>query len=239
MIGPHAVFRRTSGARLRRLRVRVQVACHRAVPAHDPRRRVGRRGRRPWRAGSEGGSGSRSAARSGSACRPSAQAGCSCGAATGAGAAFISACVYGWSGSRKRSAVGECSTIRPRYITATLRLMWRITARLCAMKRYVRPSWSWRLHHQVQHLRLDRHVERRDGLVGDDELRLDGERAGDPDPLPLPAAELVRLAVGRAPAPARRVSSSSSTRSRRAALGAEPVHRQHLARASGARSSSG
>ena len=52
-------------------------------------------------------------------------------------------------------------------------------------------------HHQVQHLRLDRDVERRDGLVGDDELRLDGERPGDTDPLPLPAAELVRLAVGR------------------------------------------
>ena len=55
---------------------------------------------------------------------------------------------------------------------------------------------------QVQDLRLDRDVERRDGLVGDDEARLDGERAGDADALALPAAELVRVAhrhVGRQP----------------------------------------
>ena len=34
---------------------------------------------------------------------------------------------------------------------------------------------------QVQHLRLDRHVERRDRLVGDDELRLDGQRPRNAD----------------------------------------------------------
>jgi hypothetical protein len=45
---------------------------------------------------------------------------------------------------------------------------------------------------QVDDLRLDRHVERGHRLVGDDEARLDGERAGDADPLPLPAGELVR-----------------------------------------------
>ena len=53
------------------------------------------------------------------------------------------------------------------------------------------------LDEQVQHLRLDRDVERRDRLVGDDELRLQHERAREPDPLPLAAAELVRVAVGR------------------------------------------
>ena len=52
------------------------------------------------------------------------------------------------------------------------------------------------LDEQVQHLRLDRDVERRDGLVGDDELRLQDERARQADALPLPAAELVRVAVG-------------------------------------------
>ena len=53
------------------------------------------------------------------------------------------------------------------------------------------------LDEQVEHLRLDRDVERGDGLVGDDELRLQHERAGEPDALPLAAAELVRIAVGR------------------------------------------
>ena len=50
---------------------------------------------------------------------------------------------------------------------------------------------------QVQHLRLDRDVEGRDRLVGDDELRLQHERPGEADALPLAAAELVRVAAGR------------------------------------------
>jgi hypothetical protein len=40
---------------------------------------------------------------------------------------------------------------------------------------------------KLQHLRLDGHIERRDGLVGDDEIRLRRERPGDADPLALPA----------------------------------------------------
>ncbi len=48
---------------------------------------------------------------------------------------------------------------------------------------------------QVEDLRLHRDVERRDGLVGDDQLRVDGERAGDADPLALAARELVREPV--------------------------------------------
>jgi hypothetical protein len=48
---------------------------------------------------------------------------------------------------------------------------------------------------QVDDLRLDRHVERRDGLVEDDQGRVEGERAGDADALPLAAGELVREAV--------------------------------------------
>ena len=35
-----------------------------------------------------------------------------------------------------------------------------------------------------------------DRLVGHDELRVDGEGPRDPDPLPLAARELVRVAVG-------------------------------------------
>ena len=48
---------------------------------------------------------------------------------------------------------------------------------------------------QVDHLRLDRHVERRHRLVADDQLGLDGERAGDADALALAAGEFVREAV--------------------------------------------
>ena len=38
---------------------------------------------------------------------------------------------------------------------------------------------------EVEHLRLDRDVKGRDGLVGDDDRRVDGERPGDADPLAL------------------------------------------------------
>ena len=47
---------------------------------------------------------------------------------------------------------------------------------------------------QVDDLRLDRDVERGERLVGDDEARLDGERARDADALALAAGELVRIA---------------------------------------------
>ena len=47
---------------------------------------------------------------------------------------------------------------------------------------------------QVDDLRLDRHVERRHRLVGDDQRRVERERAGQADALPLAAAELVRVA---------------------------------------------
>ena len=63
------------------------------------------------------------------------------------------------------------------------------------MKTSVSPSLARRSCEQVEDLRLDRDVERGDGLVGDDELRLQRERAGDPDALALAAGELVRVAV--------------------------------------------
>ncbi len=48
---------------------------------------------------------------------------------------------------------------------------------------------------QVQHLRLDRDVERRHRLVGDQQLRVQRERARHADALALAAGELVRVAV--------------------------------------------
>ena len=50
--------------------------------------------------------------------------------------------------------------------------------------------------HQVEDLRLDRDVERRRRLVGDEQLGLGGERHGDHHPLRLTARELVRVRLG-------------------------------------------
>ena len=52
--------------------------------------------------------------------------------------------------------------------------------------------------HQLEHLRLDRDVERRRRLVGDQELGIAGERHGDHHALAHPAGELVRIGVDAA-----------------------------------------
>ena len=85
---------------------------------------------------------------------------------------------------------------------------------------------------QVDDLRLDRDVEGRDRLVGDDQVGLQRERPGDADPLALPAGELVRIAVrvvrvepdGRdaAPGPARDGRPSRRPRGSRAARRRSP-----------------
>jgi hypothetical protein len=46
---------------------------------------------------------------------------------------------------------------------------------------------------QVEDLRLDREVERTYWLVANDKARRSDKRAGDGNPLPLPAGELVRV----------------------------------------------
>ena len=57
------------------------------------------------------------------------------------------------------------------------------------------PEVALEVLEQVEDLRLHGDVERRDRLVADDQLRVDRERAGDADALPLAARELVREAV--------------------------------------------
>src|SRR6266851_1818227 len=51
------------------------------------------------------------------------------------------------------------------------------------------------IHQQVHDLRLHRDVERRDRLVEHEERRVQRERAGEPDALPLAAAELMRISL--------------------------------------------
>ena len=63
------------------------------------------------------------------------------------------------------------------------------------MKRYGQPELVLELVEEVHHLRLDGHVERRHGLVEHQELRVERQRAGNADALPLAARELVREAV--------------------------------------------
>ena len=49
---------------------------------------------------------------------------------------------------------------------------------------------------EIENLRLDRYVQRLDGLIGDNQGRLHGERPGNPNPLAHTTAELVRILIG-------------------------------------------
>src|SRR6056297_2156673 len=57
------------------------------------------------------------------------------------------------------------------------------------------PELLLQVQQQVEDLGLDRDVERRDRFVADQELRVDGERAGNTDALALAAGEFVRVAA--------------------------------------------
>ena len=54
------------------------------------------------------------------------------------------------------------------------------------------PLIALQIHQQIDHLRLDRHIKRRNRLIGHDQARVQRQSTGDADALPLPAAELVR-----------------------------------------------
>jgi hypothetical protein len=70
------------------------------------------------------------------------------------------------------------------------RAIWRTTARSWVGE----PALLLKIGQQVEHLRLHRDVERGNRLVAHDEGGLDRKSAGDADPLPLAARELVRVA---------------------------------------------
>ena len=77
------------------------------------------------------------------------------------------------------------------------------------------------IHQQVDDLRLDRDVERRDRLVADDQLRVQRQRAGDADALALAAGEFVRIGTASARAAAR--PARTGRRPARAAPAASPT----------------
>ena len=72
---------------------------------------------------------------------------------------------------------------------------WRTTRQVVRDEDDRQPELVLELREQVDDLRLDRDVERGDRLVGDDQLRLQRDRARDADALALAAGELVREAV--------------------------------------------
>ena len=102
--------------------------------------------------------------------------------------------VYGWRGSPSTARRGPISTISPSSITATRWLTRSTTANVVADEQEGETQLALEIEHQVDHLRLDRDVERRDRLVGHDQPRLERQRAGDAQALALAAGELVREA---------------------------------------------
>ena len=93
-----------------------------------------------------------------------------------AGIAESSASVYGWIGCRKSASDGPSSTTTPRYITA-IRSDVVDDAEVVRDEDVRQVELVLQVVEQVDHLRLDRDVERRDRLVRDDQLRVQGERA--------------------------------------------------------------
>ena len=90
------------------------------------------------------------------------------------------------------------------------------------------------LFQQVQHLGLHRRIERRRGLVQQQDLRLENQRARDGDALALPSRELVRIAKAEAGAEADLVERPLDPASRRRRCRGSPAARPGSGRPSGA-----
>ena len=80
-------------------------------------------------------------------------------------------------------------------MTATVSHTWATTARSCDTSTRLMPRSLLQLVQQVEHLGLDVDVERRRGLVGDQQRRVLGEGDRQQDPLQHPARELERVLV--------------------------------------------
>ena len=102
---------------------------------------------------------------------------------------------YGCCGRAKNSFASATSTIWPAYISATRCAIPATTARSCVISSMRHPLLALQLLQQVEDLRLDRHVERRRRLVGDQEVGLGGERHRDHHALLLSAGQLERIVV--------------------------------------------
>ncbi len=87
--------------------------------------------------------------------------------------------------------------MRPRYMTATRSEMCCDDAEVVAHEKVGEAESSPQLHEQVEHLGLDRDVERGGRFVADEHGRPHRERACDADAGALAAGELVRITAAR------------------------------------------
>ena len=94
-------------------------------------------------------------------------------------------------------SVSPVSTTLPPHITMTRWHSARTTFRSCADEEVGEAAPPLQVAQEVDDLPLHGEIERRGRLVEQDELRVEHQRAGDGDALPLPAGEFVREAVQR------------------------------------------
>ena len=93
-------------------------------------------------------------------------------------------------------ALSASSTRRPRYMTPISSVTdMAHHGQVVRDEQIGQALLALQVLHDVEHLGLDGHVQRRRGLVADQELGLRGERARDGDALALAAGELVRVAA--------------------------------------------
>ena len=157
---------------------------------------------------------------------------------TSRGTAFSRPCVYGWRGFVKSSSVGgrldDPAQVHHRDPVAHV----ADDGHVVGDEEHRQAQLLAQLVEQVQHGRLHRHVERRDRLVGHQQLGLERERAGDRDALALAAGEVARDG-SRAPGPAGRPAPAAPGSGRRRRSAAPSRARAGARRASGGRSSAG
>ena len=117
------------------------------------------------------------------------------GAAPSLGRAANRPCVYGCAMRANTSAVGPLSTTVPPYITSMRATFCGDHAEVVRDQQQRHAALGHQVGDQVEDLALDRHVERRRRLVGDQQVGPAGERHRDRDALALAAGELVRIGV--------------------------------------------
>ena len=147
------------------------------------------------RAGSAARSCSPAAARAATAAGPGSSSGGAAAAGRGAGSSRAAPRCRGAARSANSSPFGPSSTIRPAYITQTRSATSATTPMSCVIRTIAEPKSRAQLADQRQDLRLDRDVERRRRLVGDQQVGVARERHRDHRALAHAARELVRVVV--------------------------------------------
>ena len=151
------------------------------------------------RAGSACGSGSRTAARAATGCRRRARRASASAARRDRGRPRpreAPACT-GAAARRTARAVGAVSTICPRYITATRSQRNSTVARSCVMNRHEKPRSRCRSRSRLRIAACTETSSAETGSSAIEQRRRHRERAREADALPLPAGELVRVAVAQ------------------------------------------